>query len=79
LNLRFNLLDSNNKELVVNGIYKPYRLGKGFVELEGYPKSLNAHLDSKVIHSRKVPQSGQSIKVRIGLNGLGIYVKKILQ
>jgi tetratricopeptide (TPR) repeat protein len=79
LNLRFNLLDSENRELVVNGIYKAYRLGKGFVELEGYPKSLNAHLDSKVIHSRKVPQSGQSIKVRIGLNGLGIYVKKILQ
>ncbi len=78
LNLKVDLSDNSNYPLIVTGIYKAYRLGKGFVEIDGYPRSLNAHLDSKIITSGKFPQSGQHIKVEIGLNGLGIYVKNII-
>ena len=77
LHLKLDLLD-NNKDLVVKGTYKAYRLGKGFIEIEGYPRNLKAHMDSRIITTGKFPQSGQNIEVQIGLNGLGIYVKKVI-
>jgi Tfp pilus assembly protein PilF len=78
LHLKINLLDNHGNDLVVKGIYKPYRLGKGFVEIEGYPRNLNAHMDSRVISTGKFPQSGQNIEVKICLNGLGIFVKEFV-
>jgi len=77
LNLKIELLDHEQKPMIINGTYKPYRLGKGFVEIEGFPRNLNAHMDLRTISSGNYPQSGQNMKVEIGLNGLGIYVKKV--
>ena len=78
LNLKIELLDHEQKPMVVNGTYNPYRLGKGFVDIEGFPRNLNAHMDLRTISSGDYPQSGQTIKAEIGLNGLGVYVNRVI-
>jgi tetratricopeptide (TPR) repeat protein len=79
VNLTIRLQSTDGKPLTVTGKYKPYRLGKGFIEINGFPQNLNAHMDLRVIRSGRAPHSDQNLKVEIAVNGLGIFVTRIVE
>mgnify|MGYP001809721961 CR=1 FL=1 len=78
VSLKADLYSADKSPLVMVGRYKPQRIGKGFIEIEGFPKGLDAYIDLHVLSSGVFPGSEKIVRVVLGLNGLGLYVLKVL-
>ena len=78
LNLKADLNSENGSPMAVTGTYMSYRFGKGFVNIQGFPKNLDAHLQLSTITNRNYPRDGETLKAEIAVNGLGIFVKKLI-
>lgn len=65
--------------LIVRGRYKAYRLGKGFIEIDGFPKNLEAFVSLRVLPSGGTLRQGQNLEAKIAVNGLGIFVTKVIK
>ncbi|MBU1344167.1 MAG: SIR2 family protein [Proteobacteria bacterium] len=78
LNLRADLNSEDGSPMIVSGTYTSYRLGKGFIAIQGFPRNLDAHLQLSTISNRSYPRDGEILKIEIAVNGLGIHVKKMV-
>ncbi len=79
INVILDLQAPDKTPLIVHGRYKAYRLGKGFMEIDGFPKNLDAYVDLRVLPSGRALRQGQNLKAEIGVNGLGILVTKVIE
>ncbi len=78
LNLKAELKSDDGQPMIVQGKFEPYRLGKGFLNIPGFPRNLNAHLELSVVSNRTFPRDGEELQVEIGVNGFGLFVRKML-
>jgi len=77
INLKADLVSDDGLPMTVIGTYEPYKLGKGYVNIQGFPNNLNAHLDLSIISDRSFPRDGETLKIEIVVNGFGVLVKKV--
>lgn len=66
------------KKFVVEGSYRATHLGKGYVEIDGFPKGFGAFINLSDVSVKGKIHEGLRLKCVIGLNGYGLYVIKII-
>ena len=70
---------SEGHPMVVTGIYQAKRLGKGFVQIDGFPAGMEAFLELFNMTCKTGVGNGSRLRMTIGLNGFGLYVKEIIE
>jgi tetratricopeptide (TPR) repeat protein len=77
INLNYEL-KRDGEPIVVSGRYSQIRLAKGYLKIDGYPDRLDAFVDITSLPKGTRLRDGQTLKGTIGLNGFGLYLKKLI-
>lgn len=65
--------------LVVEGEFMPRALGKGFVNIFGFPPNMGAYMDMRTLSGTGVSlQAGKRIQIQLAVNGLGLVARRIV-
>ncbi|MGA9666307.1 MAG: hypothetical protein WBQ69_07660 [Gallionella sp.] len=71
-------LMANGTPMVVEGTYLASGLGKGFVQIDGYPNGMGAYLDLRNLTGGAKLFNGKRLRISLSVNGFGLRVKQVL-
>lgn len=72
------ILMSNGSPMTAEGTYSARGLGKGFVQIDGYPTGMGAYLDLRNLTGGAKLFNGKRLRISLAVNGFGLKVKQIL-
>ena len=71
-------LTINDSPMTVEGTYKASGLGKGYVQIDGYPFGMGAYFDLRTISGGAKIFSGKRVRIMLAVNGFGLKTKQLL-
>lgn len=71
-------LTIDGSPLSVEGTYSANGLGKGYVQIDGYPSGMGAYLDLRTISEGGKLFSGKRVRISLAVNGFGLKANRLL-
>lgn len=71
-------LTINDSPMTVEGTYSASGLGKGYVQIDGYPSGMGAYLDIRTISGGAKIFSGKRVRILLSVNGFGLKANRLL-
>ena len=69
---------TNGSPMTMEGTYSATGLGKGFVQIDGYPAGMGAYLDIRTLKGGTKLFNGKRLRITLALNGFGLKVDQVL-